>query len=886
MSGLQMFQNLSLYGSLAEIDSVEKLNEAMDKLTAAQEKFREYTQEQVDKIFKAVALTASQNRVAFAKYAYEETQKGVFEDKVIKNEFAADYIYHKYCNDKTAGVIEYDEANGLMEIAEPVGPVVGIAPVTNPTSTIIYKTLIALKTRNCIIFSPHPGAHKASVFVVKVLHEAAVKAGAPENCVQIIYPDMKITTELLHHEKTRFIWATGGPGLVHASYTSGKPALGGGPGNAPALVDETCDLNEAVGSIVVSKTFDCGMICATENAVVVVESVYENFVAAMKKRGCYFMTPEETKKVSSVLFGEGMRLNAKAVGQTAKTLASMAGFEVPENTVVLCGEATEVKFEEPMAHEKLTTILGIYVAKDFDDGVRLCKELVTFGGKGHTAVLYTNQNNKDRIAKYQNEVPAFHILVDMPSSLGCIGDMYNFRLAPALTITCGTMGGGSSSDNIGPKHLLNIKRVGMRRENMLWLKVPKAVYFKRSILKEALSDLRGTHKRAIIITDRTMTMLGQTDKIIKACEGHGMVCAVYDKVVPDPTIKCIMEGVAEMNVFKPDLCIALGGGSAMDAAKMMRLFYEYPDQDLQDIATRFVDIRKRVVGCPPLGKLIKSLVCIPTTSGTGAEVTPFAVVTSEEGRKYPLVDYELTPDMAIVDPEFAVGMPKRLTSWTGIDALTHAIESYVSIMATDFTRPYSLRSIQLIFESLALAYNNGKDIEAREKMHNASAIAGIAFANAFLGCCHSVAHQLGSVYHIPHGLANALMLSHIIKYNATDSPVKMGTFPQYKYPQAMRHYAEIAELLLPPTQVVKMTDVDKVQYLIDRVEQLKADVGIPKSIKESGMVTEEEFFAKVDQVAIMAFDDQCTGANPRYPLVSELKQLMIDAWNGTPIKMN
>lgn len=873
-----------IYGGASPVASLEQMDVLMEKVKKSQAEFATFTQAQVDQIFKYVAMTANQERVPIAQLAVQETGRGIVEDKVIKNHFASEFVYNKYKNVKTCGVILDDKVQGITKIAEPVGPIMGIIPITNPTSTMIFKALMAIKTRNAIVFSPHPAAVKVCFYMSEVLRQAAVAAGAPANIISCIdSTDRATAAGAIKHPAISYILATGGPSVVKASYSSGKPAIGVGAGNAPALVDETADLNEAVASIVLSKTFDNGMICASENSAVVVESVYAEFQRLMIHRGCYFLSEDECKKVGKVVIKDG-HINADVVGKSATHIAQLAGVKVPSDTLVLCGEGKEVGPGDPMAYEKLCPVLGLYTAKDFDAAVELCRQLVEFGGKGHSANIYTNPSNTDRIMKYETAIPADRVMLNTPSSFGAIGDVYNFRMAPSLTLGCGSQGGNSISENVGPMHLLNIKTMVQKRENMLWFKVPRAIYFKRGIMPFALQDLvaiRETegHLRATIVTDKTMVRLGHVNKLLNELHAYDVVTDVYDGITPDPTFECIEEGVERFRQFSPNVVIAFGGGSPMDAAKIMRLMYEHPSVTIPDLTTRFMDIRKRVANFPNLGAKVKSLICVPTTSGTGAEITPFAVVTGPDGRKYPICDYVLTPDMAIVDPTYTDNMPKSLTSNTGYDALVHAIESYVSIVSTDYTKALSLQSIKMIHEHLGTAVHEPSNEEARNKMHNASAIAGMAFSNAFLGICHSMAHQLGALFHLPHGMANALVLSHVIKYNATDKPTKMGVFPQYKYPSAMREYGLIADFI----GVTKpgMTPADKVNALIDSLEKLKRDVELPMSIKEAG-VPEEVFMAQVDKLALMAFDDQCTGANPRYPLIAELRQLFIDAYKGRP----
>lgn len=749
--------------------------------------------------------------------------------------------------------------------------------MTNPTSTVIFKALIALKTRNCILFSPHPAAARVCAYTAELLRRAAVQAGAPEDCIRCVSSNRDTALSVLTHKNIHFTLATGGPGIVGAVYRSGKPAIGVGPGNAPAIIDELADLPTAVSSVVLSKTFDNGMICASENALVVVDAVYDRVLSLLKQRGCMILNEEETKKVGKALIQDG-HLNADMVGQSPEKIGDIAGIHVPKGTVALVGQASKVGYDEPMSFEKLSPIIGMYRAHDFQAALDIADQMASFGGEGHTAILYTDATKRDRILEFERRMPTYKILIDQPSAFGAIGDVYNFSLAPSLTLGCGAKGGSSVSTNVGPEHLMHVKTMTERRENMLWFKVPKAIYFKRGIFAEAMRDLKEA-KRAIVITDKTMVAMGNVEPLMKILKAKGMAVRVFDEVTPDPTYACIKAGVHAMEDFKPDTVIAFGGGSPMDAAKVMRLMYEHPEMTMSALTARFMDIRKRVIDFPKLGSKVSNLICVPTTSGTGAEITPFAVVTGDDGRKYPICDYSLTPEMAIVDPNFTQGMPPKLTAATGYDALVHAVESYVSVVATDFTKAQSLHATKLINDNLVDAYMDGAAEKPRENMHNASAIAGMAFANAFLGICHSMAHQLGAQFHIPHGMANALMLNHVIAFNATDAPTKMAAFSQYKYPAALQGYAELADAL----GLTNMNDSlsEKTWKLIDRFETLKAEVGLPMTIKDAG-VSWEQFEEKLDMMAAMAFDDQCTGANPRYPLIGELKQLYIDAFHGRP----
>uniref|UniRef100_A0A061RWL3 Alcohol dehydrogenase 4 n=1 Tax=Tetraselmis sp. GSL018 TaxID=582737 RepID=A0A061RWL3_9CHLO len=865
------------YGTESSICSVEELGRVLDLMEEDQRSFAQFTQEQVDYIFQEVAREANMSRVQLAQFAVDDTKRGVVEDKVIKNHFASEFIYNKYKDSKTCGVIEEDRVMGYTKYAEPIGPIAGIIPVTNPTSTVIFKALIALKTRNCILFSPHPAAARVCAYTAELLRRAAVKAGAPEHCIHCVSGNRETAMAVLTHKNVHFTLATGGPGIVGAVYRSGKPAIGVGPGNAPALIDEFADLPTAVSSVVLSKTFDNGMICASENALVVVDAVYEEVCTLLRKRGCLILDKEQTSKLGKALIQDG-HLNADMVGQSAHKIGEISGIDVPKGTVALVGEAVEIGYDEPMSFEKLSPIIGMYHAADFEDALHIAHKMASFGGEGHTAILYTDSKRRDRITEFEKRMPTYKVLINQPSAFGAIGDIYNFSLAPSLTLGCGAKGGSSVSTNVGPEHLIHVKTVTERRENMLWFKVPRSIYFKRGIFAEAMRDLKGA-MRAIIITDRTMVSLGLINPLLDVLKAGGMAVRVFDEVTPDPTITCINRGMEAMMDFKPDTVVAFGGGSPIDAAKVMRLMYEHPHMTMSSLTARFMDIRKRVMDFPALGTKVKNLICVPTTSGTGAEVTPFAVVTGSDGRKYPICDYSLTPEMAIIDPNFTQGMPPKLTAATGFDALVHAVESYVSTFATDFTKAQSLHATKLINANLEASYQDSCDEFARENMHNGSAIAGMAFANAFLGICHSLAHQLGAQFHIPHGTANALMLSHVIAFNATHAPMKMAAFSQYKYPMAVTGYAEIADAL--GITNAGDTDDDKVWALINRFETLKANIDLPLSIKDAG-VTWDDFSAKLNTMAAMAFDDQCTGANPRYPLINELKQLLVDAYHGGP----
>lgn len=862
------------------IQGDDDMDLVMARVVDAQQEFLKYSQEEVDDIFHKVALAASKQRVPLAKLAVENTGRGIIEDKVIKNHFASEMIYNKYKGLRTVDVVERDFARGWTKIAEPVGPICAFAPITNPTATVIFKSLIALKTRNAIVFSPHPSAAECSNAAARIMIQAALEAGAPEYCISYLdAPTRALSQRLLHHPQIKFALATGGPGIVEACYESGRPAIGVGAGNAPALVDETADLDMACSSVVMSKTFDNGMICAAEQAIVVVDAVYDEFKAKLERRGVYILPPADAQKVGDIVITDKLKVNPAIVGQSPKNIANMAGVPFPDGKLVLAAEVTEIGDHEKWSFEKLSPVMAIYRARDFQDGVEMSRQLAHHGGAGHTAALYTNSANRDRIDAFEHAMPVYHVLVDSPSTFGAIGDLYNFHIDPSLTLGCGTEGGNSISKNVGPLELLNFKNVAEKRENMQWVKVPPTIYFKRGIIGDALADLQGTSERVFIVTDRTMKELGLVDKVTSALAD---ACKVYvhSDIAPEPSFSCLREGIAAMSKFKPDTVIALGGGSPLDAAKVMRLMYEHPEVKVQDLYARFLDIRKRIHQFPKTGTLIKKLVEIPTTSGTGAEMTPFAVITSDDGHKYPIADYALTPDLAIIDPEFAAGMPKSLTANTGYDVLTHAVESYVSAMATDYTQALSARAVQLVSSHLRNAVSKPEDMDAREGMHNASAIAGIAFANAFLGISHSIAHALGAKFHIPHGMCNALVLSHVCYYNASTHPTKMTAFPQYKYPQAKHHYGQLADMLNLTDKGA--SDDDKLIAFIARLEDMKKEVGLPLSIKDAG-VSRADFEAAVTMLAEQAFDDQCTGANPRYPLISELEELLWAAYEGPPV---
>ncbi|ABD01239.1 aldehyde-alcohol dehydrogenase [Synechococcus sp. JA-2-3B'a(2-13)] len=858
------------------VTNLAELETLIQQVKAAQAEYATFTQEQVDRIFHKAALAANNERIPLAKLAVQETGMGIVEDKVIKNHFASEYIYNKYKHEKTCGVIERDESFGYERIAEPVGLLAGIVPVTNPTSTTIFKALITLKTRNGIIFSPHPRAKKCTIAAAKVVKEAAEAAGAPVGLIGWIdEPTIELSQALMQHPEVKLILATGGPGMVKAAYSSGHPSLGVGAGNTPAVIDASADIPMAVSSILLSKTFDNGMICASEQAVVVVDAIYEQVKAEFGHRGAYILDPEQIEAVRRILLKDG-RLNPAIVGQSVQTIAALAGIQVPEGTKLLIGEVEKVGPEEPFSYEKLAPVLALYRANDFHSAVDVAVQLVNFGGRGHTSVLYTDPANRDDIAYFENALQTGRVLINTPSSQGAIGDLYNFKLDPSLTLGCGTWGGNSISENVGPRHLLNIKTVTQRRENMLWFRIPPKVYFKPGCLPIALRELAGK-KRAFLVTDKPLFELGILHPITQVLDEIRVSWDVYHDVEPDPTLSNVNRGLEQLRQFQPDVIIAVGGGSPMDAAKVMWLMYEQPQVEFEGLAMRFMDIRKRVYELPPLGQKAQ-LICIPTTSGTGSEVTPFAVVTDDRvGIKYPLADYALTPTMAIVDPDLTLKMPKKLTAYGGIDALTHALEAYVSVMASDFTDGLALQAIKLLMTYLPRAYEKGaEDPEAREKVHYAATIAGMAFANAFLGVCHSLAHKLGSTFHLPHGLANALMITHVIRYNATDAPFKQAIFPQYRYPNAKHRYAEIADYL----QLGGADDDEKVMRLIEAIEELKRKLGIPATIREALGEKEREFYDRLEAMAEQAFDDQCTGANPRYPLIQDMKELYVLAYRG------
>lgn len=864
------------------IDSAETLEKALERVRAAQKKFAKYSQSQVDSIFKAAAAAADRQRIPLARLAVEETGMGVVEDKVIKNHYAAEYIYNAYRDTKTCGVIEEDKQYGITEIAEPIGVIAAVIPTTNPTSTAIFKTLLALKTRNGIIISPHPRAKGSTAEAAKTVLEAAVAAGAPEDIiVWIDKPSLEMTNFIM--KEADMILATGGPGMVRAAYSSGKPAIGVGAGNTPAVIDTSADITLAVNSIIHSKTFDNGMICASEQSVIVLDKVYKKVKKEFAERGCYFLDRDETNKVRKTVIINGA-LNAKIVGQTAKTIAELAGVHVPDGTKILIGEVESVEPTEEFAHEKLSPVLAMYKAKDTEDAFSKAERLIADGGYGHTSSIYLNPiTEKEKLAEFASRMKTCRILVNTPSSQGGIGDLYNFKLSPSLTLGCGSWGGNSVSENVGVKHLLNIKTVAERRENMLWFRSPEKIYIKRGCLPEALDELKAVNprKRAFIVTDRFLYGNGYTKPITDKLNEIGISYTVFSEVEPDPTLNIAKRGAEQMTNFAPDVIIAVGGGSAMDAAKIMWVLYEHPDVDFTDMAMRFSDIRKRIYTFPKIGEKTY-FIAVPTSAGTGSEVTPFAVITdSDTGIKYPLADYELMPDMAIVDTDLQMSAPKGLTAASGIDAVSHALEAFASMLATDYTDSLALRSLKMMFEYLPRAYENGaNDPEAREKTANAATMAGMAFANAFLGVCHSMAHKLGSFHHLPHGIANALMLNEVIRFNSADSPAKMGTFPQYAYPHTKARYAEIADYL----NLSGKTDDEKVESLITALDALKEKIGIKKTIRDY-VPDEEDFLNRLDSMTEQAFDDQCTGANPRYPLMSEIKQMYLNAYYGTHEKI-
>ncbi len=859
------------------IDSVESLEKALENLKKAQKEFATFNQEKVDKIFFAAAIAANKMRIPLAKMAVRETGMGVVEDKVIKNHYAAEYIYNAYRNTKTCGIIEEDKEFGIQKIAEPIGVIAAVIPTTNPTSTAIFKTLLALKTRNGIIISPHPRAKKSTIEAAKVVLKAAVEAGAPEGIIDWIdVPSLDLTNMVM--KECDIILATGGPGMVKAAYSSGKPAIGVGAGNTPAIIDESADIILAVNSIIHSKTFDNGMICASEQSVIVLSPIYDAVKSEFEKRGCYFLNEEEKERLRKTMIINGA-LNAKIVGQKAHTIANLAGIEVPENTKILIGEVTSVELSEEFAHEKLSPILAMYRAENFTDALDKAEHLIADGGYGHTSSLYINTvSQKDKIEEFSRRMKTCRILINTPSSHGGIGDLYNFKLTPSLTLGCGSWGGNSVSENVGVKHLLNIKTVAERRENMLWFRTPEKVYIKKGCLPVALDELKNVmgKKRVFIVTDNFLYKNGYTKVITDKLNEMGIEHSTFFNVAPDPTLASAIEGTKEIVAFEPDCIIAVGGGSAMDAAKIMWVMYEHPEVDFLDMAMRFQDIRKRVYTFPKMGEKAY-FIAVPTSAGTGSEVTPFAVITDEKtGVKYPLADYELMPNMAIVDCDMMMNAPKGLTSASGIDAVTHCLEALASMMATDYTDGLALRSLKMIFEYLPRAYNDGpNDVEAREKMANAATMAGMAFANAFLGVCHSMAHKLGAFHHLAHGVANALMIDEVLRFNSSETPTKMGTFPQYDHPHTIEKYAEAADYL----NLGGNTNEEKLENLIKAIDELKEKIGIKKTIKEYG-IEEKDFLATLDEMTEQAFDDQCTAANPRYPLMCEIKDMYLRAYYG------
>ena len=859
-----------------KVTNAQELTKRIEQLREAQKQFATYTQEQVDEIFRQAALAANHNRIKLAKMAVEETGMGIVEDKVIKNNFAAEYIYNQYKDMKTCGVLEEDKTSGITKVAEPIGVISAIVPTTNPTSTAIFKCLIALKTRNAIIISPHPRAKNATIEAAKIVLEAAVKAGAPEGIIGWIdEPSVELSQNVMR--ESDIILATGGPAMVKAAYSSGRPALGVGAGNTPAIIDETAHIKMAVNSILISKTFDNGVICASEQSIIVLDKVYDEVKKELAERGAYILKGEEINKVRSIILNERGGLNADMVGQSAYKIAKMAGVDVPETAKVLVGEVTSVELEEPFSHEKLSPVLAMYKATSFEEALDKADRLIELGGMGHTSVLYTDQvKNRDRVLTFGERMKTARTLINMPAAQGAIGDLFNFKLAPSLTLGCGSWGGNSVSENVGPKHLINVKSIAERRENMLWFRVPEKTYFKYGCLPVALQELADMgKKKAFIVTDRVLFDMGYTNKITDVLDANGIQYKIFSDVEPDPTLRCARAGAAEMAAFNPDVIISLGGGSAMDAAKIMWVMYEHPEVNFHDLAMTFMDIRKRIYKFPTMGQKAM-MVSIATSAGTGSEVTPFAVITDEQtGVKYPLADYELTPDMAIVDAELMMTSPKGLTACAGIDVLVHSIEAYVSIMASEYTNGLALEAIRLVFKYLPDAYNEGTtNIKAREKMAHASCMAGMAFSNAFLGINHSMAHKLGAFHHLPHGMANSLVMTEVIRFNSADAPVKQAAFAQYKYPNAAWRYAKIADHLGLGGNTIE----EKVELLIKAIEELQAKVNMPKTIKEAG-VTEEKFYATLDEMVEQAFDDQCTGANPRYPLMRELKEMYINAYD-------
>ena len=864
-----------------KVTNAQELTARIKQLREAQKKFATYTQEQVDEIFRQAALAANHNRIKLAKMAVEETGMGIVEDKVVKNNFAAEYIYNQYKNMKTCGVLEEDKTSGITKVAEPIGVISAIVPTTNPTSTAIFKCLIALKTRNAIIISPHPRAKNSTIEAAKIVLEAAVKAGAPEGIIGWIdQPSVELSQNVMR--ESDIILATGGPAMVKAAYSSGRPALGVGAGNTPAIIDESAHIKMAVNSILLSKTFDNGVICASEQSIIVLEEVYDEVKRELAERGAYILKGEEIDKVRKIILNEKGGLNADMVGQSACKIAKMAGVNVPETAKVLVGEVTSVELEEPFSHEKLSPVLAMYKAKSFEEALDKADRLIELGGMGHTSVLYTDQlKNRDRVLTFGERMKTARTLINMPAAQGAIGDLFNFKLAPSLTLGCGSWGGNSVSENVGPKHLINVKSIAERRENMLWFRVPEKVYFKYGCLPIALEELRDMNKKkAFIVTDKVLFDMGYTNKVTEVLERNGIQFKIFSDVEPDPTLRCAKAGAKEMLNFNPDVIIALGGGSAMDAAKIMWVMYEHPEVNFHDLAMTFMDIRKRIYKFPRMGEKAM-MVSIATSAGTGSEVTPFAVITDETtGVKYPLADYELTPDMAIVDAELMMTSPKGLTACAGIDVLVHSIEAYVSIMASEYTNGLALEAIRLVFKYLPDAYAEGTtNVKAREKMAHASCMAGMAFSNAFLGINHSMAHKLGAFHHLPHGMANSLVMNEVIRFNATDAPTKQAAFAQYKYPNAAWRYAKIADHL----GLGGNTEAEKVELLLKAIDELQNKVNMPKTIQEAG-VSEVKFFETIDEMVEQAFDDQCTGANPRYPLMSELKEMYITSYYGSDAK--
>lgn len=860
------------------INSIESLEKEFVKIKKSQEEFSKYTQEEVDRIFTKAATVANNARIPLAYQAYEETKMGVVEDKVIKNHYASEYIYNAYKDVKTCGVIEEDSASGIKKIAEPLGIITAIIPTTNPTSTTIFKILLALKTRNAIIISPHPRAKKSTIETAKIIRNAIIKIGAPSNIISWIdEPSLELTKHSMELSDTTL--ATGGPSMVKSAYSSGKPAIGVGAGNTPAVIDKSADIILAVNSIIHSKTFDNGMICASEQAVIVDKAIYNQVKQEFQKRGCHFLSNKELIKVKNNIIIDGS-VNHKIVGQSAFDIANICNIKVKPETKILIGEVEDASVKEAFAHEKLSPVLAMYKAKNFTEAKLLAQKLIAIGGLGHTSSLYIDASKEqDKIAEFSNSMKTCRILINTPAAQGGIGDIYNFKLQPSLTLGCGSWGGNSVSENVTVRQLINIKTVAERRENMLWFRAPEKIYIKSGCLQTALEELKKVlhKKRVFIVTDKFLYENGHTNDVVKKLNEMGIASTVFFDITPDPTLSSVRLGAKAMQDFKPDCIIALGGGSAMDAGKIMWVLYEHEDVDFMDMAMRFMDIRKRVYTFPKMGEKAY-FIAIPTSAGTGSEVTPFAVITDEEsGIKYPLADYELLPKMAIVDADLMMSAPKSLTAATGIDALTHDLEAYVSMMATEYTDSLAKESLKNIFENLPEAYENGTtNKEAREKMANAATMAGMAFANAFLGLCHSMAHKLGAFHHIPHGIANALLIEEIIRYNSAEVPTKMGTFPQYDHPKTLHRYAELAEYV----GITGKSDTDKVNKLIGKIAKLKKSIGIKKTIKDYG-ISEEAFLSTLDEMSSQAFDDQCTGTNPRYPLISEIKEMYLKAYYGT-----